>query len=1044
MKSLFDLLSAQRRFVYLVVALLSAGGIYAALNLPSAIYPELAFPRVIVVAQGSSLGARQMLFTVTRPIEEAVSIVPGLTRVRSRTIRGGTEISITFSDNTDMTYALQQVQARVNQVRTSLPAEIAIEVERMTPSLFPILSYNLEGGDPATLYDIARYQLKPLISRVPGVGRVDVQGSDVREIEVIADPARLAAQRLTYDDLANAIREATGVSAIGRLPQDYKQYLIVAAQEARTPEDIAAIVVAHGLRVRDVATVTLGTEDHVRIIAGDGKPAALLNITRQPGGNTLAIVDSVANLAASVSKTLPPGVKLKAVYDQGALVRDAMKSVRDAMIVGAILAVIILLLFLHHARITAISASSIPLTLAISVFAMYLIGQTFNLMTLGAMAIAIGLVIDDSVVITENIVRHLRLNPVRHEAIREAVHELIWPVTTSTLTTVVVFLPLRLLKGVVGQFFAALSITLTIAVLVSLLLALTIIPLMSDQFLRREDADSEDPNPEPTAAKPTGAGAFLHRIGHALDMLSVRYQESLARVLHHPRRMLAAAAILIIAGVIAQRFVGTGFLPEMDEGAFVLDYWTPGGTALAETDREIHIVEAILAGTPEIEGTSRRTGAELGLFATEQNRGDIVARLKPQSQRSRTIFEVIDEVRVKVAAAVPRLRVEFVQILSDVINDLAGAARPVEIKLYGPDLNRLEAYAKSIEPKLAGIQGIEDLYNGVSEPSAELAMHVNEAEANRVGLTPQKISDAAMGALLGAPAGEIRLEDRSIGVRVRAPDTVRFNRLQLNALPIVSTQTGAPVPLGTLATFQPVETRAELLRENQQQMIAMTSDVSGRSLGSVMNDVKVVLAAQPPPSGIRLELGGQYASQQDAFRGFLLVLALAAASVVAIMVLQFQSFVEPLIVLLAAPLSFIGAVGLLLLTGTPLNVSSFMGLILLVGLIVKNGIILLDFTRHRMQTDDLPLEKAITEAAGVRLRPILMTTLCTLFGLLPLALGLGAGSELQKPLALAVIGGLTLSTPITLFVVPTLLVAIRGRNYKLSGESVARISPAEA
>ena len=1037
MKSLFDLLAAQRRFVYLLVGLMSAGGIYAALRLPSAIYPELAFPRVLIVAQGSSLGARQMLFSVTRSIEEAVSIVPGVTRVRSRTIRGATEISVTFADNTDMTYALQQVQARVNQVRTSLPNELDLEVERMTPSLFPILSYNLEGGDPATLYDIARYQLKPLISRVPGVGRVDVQGSDVREIEVIADPARLAAQRLTYDDLATAIREATGVSAVGRLPQDYKQYLIVAAQEAHTADDIAGIVVAHGLRVRDVATVTLGTEDHVRIIAGDGKPAALLNITRQPGGNTLAIVDSVASLAASASKTLPPGVRLKAVYDQGALVRDAMKSVRDAMIIGAILAVIILLLFLRHARITAISASSIPLTLAISVFAMYLIGQTFNLMTLGAMAIAIGLVIDDSVVITENIVRHLRLNSNRHEAIREAVHELIWPVTTSTLTTVVVFLPLRLLKGVVGQFFAALSITLTIAVLVSLLLALTIIPLMSDQFLRKEDAEGDDIDDEPSKAKTAGAGAALHRIGHAFDMLSIRYQRSLERVLHHPRRMLAAGALLIVAGVIAQHFVGTGFLPEMDEGAFVLDYFTPGGTALAETDRQVHIVENILAQTPEIDGTSRRTGAELGLFATEQNTGDIVARLKPPNKRSRSIFEVIDDVRVKVEAAVPRLRIEFVQILSDVINDLAGSARPVEIKLYGPDLNRLEAYAKSVEPKIADIQGIEDLYNGVSEPSAELDMHVNEAEANRVGLTPQKIADAAMGALLGAPAGEVHLEDRSIGVRVRAPDTVRFNRLQLNALPIVSSQTGAPVPLGTLATFQPVETRAELLRENQQQMIAMTADVSGRSLGSVMNNVKAVLAAHSPPSGIRMELGGQYASQQDAFRGLLLVLALAAASVVAVMVLQFQSFVEALIVLLAAPLSFVGAVGLLLITGTPLNVSSFMGLILLVGLIVKNGIILLDFTRHRMQTDDLPLEKAITEAAGVRLRPILMTTLCTLFGLLPLALGLGAGSELQKPLALAVIGGLTLSTPITLFVVPTLLVAIRGRNYRLSGESRA-------
>ena len=1009
--------------------MISVGGIYAALQLPSAIYPELAFPRVLIVTQGSSLGARQMLFTVTRRIEEAVSIVPGVTRVRSRTIRGANEIAVTFTDKTDMIYALQQVQARVNQIRTDLPAGLDIEVERMTPSLFPILSYNLEGGDPATLYDIARYQLAPLISRVPGVGRVDVQGSDVREVEVIAEPARLASQSLTYDDLANAIRSATGVTAVGRLPQDYRQYLIVAQQEAHSADDIAAVVVGHGLRVRDVATVTLGTEDHVRIIAGDGKPAALLNITRQPGGSTLELADSVASLARAVKPTLPPGVTLKPVYDQAALVRDAIKSVRDAMIIGAILAVIVLLLFLQHARITAISASSIPLTLAMSVFAMYLIGQTFNLMTLGAMAIAIGLVIDDSVVITENIVRHLKLNRNRHEAIREAVNELIWPVTTSTLTTVVVFLPLRLLKGVVGQFFAALSITLTIAVLVSLVLALTIIPLMADQFLTDRDADVDEPAAPVTA---TGMGGFLYRVKHALDTLAVRYQESLQRVLHHPRRMLVAGALLIVAGVVAHHFVGTGFLPEMDEGAFVLDYVTPGGTALAETDREIHIVERILAETPEIEATSRRTGAELGLFATEQNTGDIVARLRPPSQRSRSIFEVIDDVRVKVETALPRLRIEFVQILSDVINDLAGAARPVEIKLFGPDLNRLESYAESIEPQIAKIDGIEDLYNGVSEPSPELDMHVNVAEANRAGLTAQDVANATMGALLGSAAGEVRLEDRAIGVRVRAPDSVRFNRTQLSALPIVSPQTGAPVPLGTLATFEPLDTRAELLRENQQQMIAMTADVSGRSLGSVVNDVKGVLAGKRPPAGMRMELGGQYASQQEAFRGLLLVLALAIASVVAVMVLQFQSFVEALVVLLAAPLSFVGAMVLLLITGTPLNVSSFMGLILLVGLIVKNGIILLDFTRHQMLQAGLPLDAAIVEAARVRLRPILMTTLCTLFGLLPLALGLGAGSELQKPLALAVIGGLTISTPITLFLVPTLLVAVRGRNYRLT------------
>jgi CzcA family heavy metal efflux pump len=1023
-RSLFEYLAGQRRFIYMVVALLSAAGVWEATRIPSAIYPELAFSRITVVAEGSALGARQVLFGITRPIEEAVSIVPGVTRVQSRSIRGGSETNITFADHTDMIYALQQVQARINQIQGELPAGVSLTAERLTPSLFPVLSYNLEGGDPATLYDIARYQIKPLISRVPGVGRVDVQGSDVREIEVVADPARLAGQGLTYEDLAAAIRKSTRVAAVGRVPENYKQYLIVTSAEAHATDDIANVVVSKGLRVRDLARVTTGTEDHVRIIAGDGKPAALLNITRQTGGNTTAIADSVAAIAKSLAPTLPPGVHLKPVYDQAALVRDAVKSVRDAMLIGAALAVLILLVFLRHGRITAISASSIPLTMAITVFIMARVGQTFNLMTLGAMAIAIGLVIDDAVVITENIVRHVKLNADRRAAIRDAVQELIWPVTSSTITTVVVFLPLGLLTGVEGQFFHALSITLTIAVLVSLVLALTIIPLLAERYLT--DADTER---EPVK------GTAMGKIGERIDALSDRYARALGSVLHHTRWMLASALALVVAGLVVHRFVGTGFLPEMDEGAFVLDYWTPGGTALAETDRQVHLAEQILAKTPEITGTSRRTGAELGLFATEQNRGDVVARLKPQRQRGRSIFAVMDEVRGKIETTIPTLHVEFVEILSDVINDLAGAARPVEVKLFGADLAALEEYAQRLEPKLAAIAGVEDLYNGVSEPAAELTMTVNGAEANRIGMTPDDVGTAVSGALLGVEAGEIRFEDRTVGVRVRAPDSLRNDPRQLGSLPIVSAATNASAPLTTLATFQPVETRGELLRENQQQLIAMHADLAGRSLGAVMKDVKSAVAATPAPSGIRVELAGQYASQQAAFRALLLVLGLAAASVVAVMVIQFQSFVEPLVVLVAAPLSFVGALLLLLVTGTPLNVSSFMGLILLVGLIVKNGIILLDFTRHRMRVGGATLGTAIREAAHVRLRPILMTTLCTLFGLLPLALGLGAGSEMQRPLALAVIGGLALSTPITLFVVPTLLVAIRGHDYRLMPEA---------
>ena len=1028
--SLFDVLASQRLFIYLAVTLLSIAGIWSALKLPSAIYPELTFPRITIVAEGSSLGARQVVFAISRPIEEAVSIVPGVERVHSRSIRGSSEVNITFADGTEMTNALQLVRTRIEEIRGDLPAGLQIEIERLTPSVFPILSYSLEGGDPATLYDVARYQIKPVLSRVPGVGRVDVQGSDTREIEVIADPTRLGDVGLTYDDVANAIKANITSDAVGRVAQDYKQYLVVSAQEAHSVEDVANVVVRPGLRVRDIATVVPGTEDHTRIISGNGHPAALLNITRQIGGNTVGIADSVAAAVNALTSALPAGVHLTPVYDQAALVRDAVKSVRDAMIIGAVLAVIILLLFLQHFRITAISAAAIPLTLAITVLVMRLFNQTFNLMTLGAMAIAIGLVIDDAVVITENIVRHLALTPNRTIAIREAVQELIWPVTSSTATTVVVFIPLGLLQGVTGQFFTALSLTLTASVVVSLVLALSIIPLLSEQFLKAENHEQ----------LPARRGV-LSRASAALDALSVRYARALGSVLHHIKWVGVLALLLVIGGVFAYRAAGSGFLPEMDEGAFIVDYFTPGGTALAETDRQVHIIEQILAATPEVTGTSRRTGAELGLFATQQNRGDIAVRLKSHADRDRGITEIIDEVRGKVETALPRTRVEYVQILSDVLDDLSGASSPMEIKLFGADLAQLDAYAAKISPKVEKVEGLADFFNGLPESSAEMSMLVNAGEASRLGLTTQAVSTSVSSALLGVVAGDIRLDDRSIGVRVRAPDSLRFNTAGLSALPIFSPQTNRTSPLGALASFTTQDVRGEHLRENQQQMVIITAGVEGRALSAVIDDVKAILAENAPPAGVRVELGGRYAGQQQAFKSLLIVLFLAAVSVMAVMVLQFRSFVEPAAVLLAAPLSFVGAFVLLLVTGTSLNVSSFMGLILLVGLIVKNGIILLDFTRHRMMTERVDLETGIREAAQVRLRPILMTTLCTLFGLMPLALGLGAGSELQKPLALAVIGGLALSTPITLFVVPVLLVAIRGRSYRLP--QTASSSPVE-
>jgi CzcA family heavy metal efflux pump len=1014
-RSLFHRALEQRRFLYLAVTLLSVAGVWAAMRLPSAIYPELQFPRVTVLATGSSLSAQQQVFSVTRPLEEALGTVLFVRRVDSRSIRGQTEIQMLFAPNTDMIYALQLVRAAIATAQPELPTAVTVSAERITPSVYPILSYNVEGGDPATLYDIARYQLKPVISRVPNVGAVKVMGSDVREVEVVADPTHLAARGLSFDGLATAIRAAIGVNAVGRVNRDYQQLLVVTANEAHTVDDVANVVVAPGVRVRDLATVTLGTQDHTQVIAGDGRPAVLINITRQVGGNTLAIADSVAGVMRTLSAGLPPGVHVKPVYDQSELVRDAVQAVRDAIIVGALLAIVVLLAFLRHARITAISAASIPLTLMITLFLMRLLGQTLNLMTLGAMAIAIGLVIDDAVVVTENIVRHLRLTQDRTAAIAEAVRELAWPVTTSTLTTVVVFLPLGLLQGVVGQFFKALSLTLTMAVLVSLVLAFTVIPLLSAQFVTAGDA---------------GFTGQAHGAGGAVDRLADAYERALAGALHHVWWVLVAGLVLVVGGYAAYRAAPTGFLPEMDEGAFILDYWLPPGTSLQESDRELRRVEHLVAQVPEVTGTSRRLGAELGLFATEQNRGDITVRLAPPGQRHRTVFQVIAQLRDTLAVEVPQVRVEFVQILSDALNDMAGVQSPVEVKLFGPDLDTLEAYAGRLGPRFAGIAGVEDPFDGVVDPSPELAVRVNEPVAARLGLTPGEVAAQVTGALMGVPAGQLLLEDRAIGVRVRAPDSVRYDPARLATIPVIPPGGRAPVARGALAAIVPEHPRSEVTRENGQQLIKMTADLGARPLGDVIGDVKAMLASNPPPEGARVELGGQYASQRDAFRQLLLVLALAAASVVAVMLIQFRSFVEPLVILVAAPLSFVGAMGALLATGTALNVSSLMGMILLVGLIVKNGIILLDFTHWRMEHNGMALEPAIRDAARVRLRPILMTTLCTLFGLLPLALGLGAGSELQKPLALAVIGGLALSTPITLFIVPTLVIAVRGRDYR--------------
>ncbi len=991
------------RAVYLLTGLLVVAGLVSVFRLPSNIYPELTFPRVVILVHSGDLSPENMLLNVTRPLEEASRTVLGARRVRSKTIRGAAEISVLFNPDMDMQYALQLVQAQVSQVGSSLPPSTEVSVERITPTAWPILMLLLNGNVPGSdLRDYAFYNLRPLFSRVPGVSQVEVQASETREVSVIVDPQKMLAHRLSLPEIADRLRSTNDVTSVGRLDKDYSRFLVLATGQFTTLEDIRNTVVAvenqSPIRLRDVAEVREGVEDPRILVYGNGRPGALISIARQIGGNILQVADDVKAMASDPGTAIPPTLRLSVVYDLAEFVREAVASIRDAVTIGGLLAVLILFVFLREGRTTIIAATTLPITVISTFFFMSVFGGTLNLMSLGGLAIAIGLVIDDAVVIIENIYRHLGLGESAAEAAEKGTRELLGPVIGSTATTVVVFAPLSLLSGVVGEFFKALCLTLAVSVLLSLVFALTLIPLLSERFLSRERHRA-------------ASSSFIEPVYRGYEKM-VRW--SLRR-----RWLVAGAAVFsVCVAVFLYTRVETGFLPEMDEGGFVLDNWTPPGTSLAETDHLDHLIEEQVRQTPETDKFLRRTGAEMGPFATEQNTGEIVVKLKPRSQRKRDIEETMSDLRDQILKTIPGVRVEFIQVLQDMIGDMEGSPEPVEIKLFGPDMQVLEKLAGEIAPKIQQIPGIVD-FRSIQKGNPEIVIHLDPVQAGRLGLGGDQVSQQVSAGLLGSRQTELRKADRTIGIRVRFPDSFRYNYDDVRQFPIV-TPAKQIVPVSAIAQVDQVRGENQLLRENQRLMVDLTARLENRGLGGAIRDVERVLSTVHFPVGTTYEKGGLYESQQNSFRDLFSVLALALAAVFIVLVIQFRAFGPSLIIMSAAPLSLLGVFAMLLLTGTALNVSSFMGVILMVGLVVKNGIILFEYVHKLWEEQGLPLSEALVTAGKIRVRPILMTTLCTLFGLLPLALGLGSGAELQKPLALAVIGGLSLSTFITLLVMPVL------------------------
>ena len=1020
-------LARSTRTVFFFVVVLTLAGIFLARTVPIAVFPETNFPRVVIGVDNGVMPVEQMQVTVTKPIEDAVNSVPGLKTVRSTTSRGTAEISLFFDWNQDMFHSLQLVDAALSKVRQTLPQTAVITTNRLTFATFPILGYSLTSDTipQSRLWEIATYDLKHPLNRVDGVSTVTVQGGQVPEFHVIPNLALLQASGVTILDLVNAIQASNMVDSPGLYEANHQLILGLVGAQVHDASQLRQLVVkttAAGapVRVADVARVEQGNMPVYTAVTSSGKQAVLVSIARQPSGNTVAVVDAVNAQMAELKRKLPPGVKVETFYDQSQLVRDSISSVRDAIFIGLVLACIILFLFLRDWTSSLIAGLVIPVTVAVTVLVLNLIGQSFNLMTLGGLAAAIGLVIDDAIVVVENIVMHRDNGESRAQAVRKALGEITSPLIGSTITPVVVFLPLISVSGVTGSFFRALAITMTAALLTSLLLALTWTPGLSLVMLgRRKD-------------QPAGEE---HHVGRLMTRVLGFHRRVLDWALAKPLWVAAACLLLIVGTWAGYRALGSDLLPEMDEGGFIIDYFMPAGSSLSETNCVLEHVDKILTETPEVEITSRRTGLQLGLVAvTESNTGDISVKLK--KKRSRAIDEVIADVRAQIKAAEPALDIEFVQVLQDMIGDLSNSPEPIQIKLFANDPALLEQLGPRVGEAIGKIPGVVDVQNGIENTISGPATNfqINPVVAARLGFTPTEVAEDATSILDGVtPTDPLISNGRPYTIRVRLGDETRAS-LEAIQNTVFNSSTGHIATLGSLADIVQLPPQNEIRRENLQRLVVVTGRLEGSDLGSAMAKVRQTVDGLHLPVSVRVEYGGTYEEQQKSFRDLLQVLLLALALVFGVLLTEFRNFPAPIAILTSSVLSISGVILALLVTHTNFNVASFMGLIMVIGIVAKNGILLLD-ADEKFRAEGASAADAMVQAAQRRLRPIVMTALAAVCGMLPLAFALGAGSQMLQPLAIAVIGGLTISMVLSLIVTPVVYFLLTRDRAALPGES---------
>jgi hydrophobe/amphiphile efflux-1 (HAE1) family protein len=1032
------LVSNQSRAVLVIIALLCAGGLYAAWQLPVAIFPQTNFPRIVIIVENDVVPAPQTLVSVTRPIEEAMNGIPGILRIKSTTSRGAAEVSLFFDWRVDILQSLQLVQARLSQLSSTLPPTARItNVERLTFAVFPVTGYSLTSDkrDLASLRDLATYTIRPRLARLPGIANVGVAGGKAREYHITLNPDRLVAHNVSVQQVVDAVKNSNILASPGLIEENHQLELALINGQAKKPEDLNAIVVATlnnaPVTLADVATIGSGVEPQFTIATADGKPAVLLNINRQPDANTVAVVDEVKAELASMRNELPKDVRIAAYYDQSLLVRESISSVRDSIFIGLLLSVVILFAFLRNWGTTFVAILVIPVTVLITFLAMWLAGLSFDLMTLGGVAAAIGLVIDDAIVVVENIYTHMSRGQSRRAAVQSAISEITVPIIGSTITPVVVFLPLTLLTGITGVFFRSLALTMAVALLTSLVLALFFTPVLAERFVKAK-------------LKQAGAGETSEKSGHAelmadefeeeheggrlLRAVRRRYEWVLERALDTRWAVIVVMLVVLLGSLVIYRFLGSEFIPEFDESAFILDYLAPAGASLAETDRMMRHVEQLIREVPEVESYSRRTGLELGLFITEPNKGDVAVKLK--QGHARATEEVISDLRAEVEKSEPSLEIEFVGILPDMIGDLTSSPEPIEIKLFSEDANALHEKAEEVEATIQKLKYVVDTKSGVIVSGPAVTFNIDPERAARFGVTATDVANTVTTAMSGDASTTILQQDRLIAVRVIFPPQSRNSLDKLRALQVRSSS-GTLLRLDQVADIEYDKGQTEIARDGLRQTVAVTGRLEGQDLGTGIAEIKSLLAKEVKfPPGMTIEYGGLYQEQQASFKELALSLFLAVVLVFITLLIEFRSFAHPISIVTGAVLALGGVLLGLFITRTTLNVVSLMGMIMVVGIVAKNGILMLDAVEDHLAAGD-SLREALLRSGRRRFRPVLMTSLAAILGMLPLALALGSGAELLQPLAIAVIGGLAVALLLSLVVTPTVY-AMLSRETKRS------------